>query len=310
MLDLEAITRDIENMQCSSPHSLPPSSHTETDVMNAKKPFRSELNLFLSYPPPAELNESASSPENTDNNMPSLPEPMELITPITSTQNNPMFIHNLPSPFPSPIPGSPLTPPMSFKTAAGEVPNFDNYSRLNFPPLNQPLQTFPSNNSIFCTVSAPSTPASDRKCIEKFCVTEDNQKVSEKKNSEKKAKRVSILKGDVSENTNEPSETCSKIDSKDAEGKRNTDGSNASSNPNHHSHMHKNHSHIHKRRASLDNAMVSFSWFFNNDFGSLPTSKSFRMQIDTKITAKYPITIIIIIHPTEYIGGSRIAHIH
>lgn len=258
MLDLEAISRDIENLQCSSPISLPP-SQTETDAMNTKKPFRSELNLFLSYPPPVELNESASSPENTDNNMPSLPEPMELITPITSTQNNPLFLHNLPSPFPSPIPGSPLTPPMNFgeKTTTGDVPNFDNYSRLNFPPLNQPLQTFSSNNSIFCTVSAPSTPASDRKCIEKFCVTEDNQKVNEKKISEKKAKRVSILKGDVSENTNEPSESSTaKNDLKDAEGKRNNADANTA---NHHSHMHKNHSHMHKRRASLDNAVVSFT---------------------------------------------------
>lgn len=248
LLDLEAISRDIMNLQVTSPTSLP-SANTETEVINVKKPFRSELNLFLSYPPPAELNESASSPENTDNNMPSLPEPMELITPITSTQNNPLFMHNLPSPFPSPIPGSPLTPPTSFKTNAGDVPSFDDYNRLNFPPLNQPYAV---NSSVFCTVSAPSTPASDRKCIEKFLLTEEAQKLTEKKNSEKKSKRVSILKGDVSENTNEPSESSTpRTESKDMEGRRNADG-------NHHSHLHKNHSHIHKRRASLDNAMVIF----------------------------------------------------
>lgn len=66
---------------------------------------------------------------------------------------------------------------------------------------------------------------------------------------------MSILKGDVSENTNEPSEPSTpRTESKDMEGRRNADG-------NHHSHLHKNHSHIHKRRASLDNAMVSFEGF-------------------------------------------------
>jgi hypothetical protein len=211
--------------------------------MNSKKPFRSELNLFLAYPTPNDVIES-SSPENTDG-MPSLPEPMELINPLS--HNNPLYLQNLPSPFPSPIPGSPLTPPMSFNNN-NELPKFDiltTTSKLNFSPLNNSQHhMFSSNNSIFCTVSAPSTPASDRKCIEKFCLNDplECQKVNADK---KKAKRVSIVntskedEEDRVENAEQQQSSSSKTEVK--EGDVNFNGTN---NSNHHSHIHRNHSHI------------------------------------------------------------------
>lgn len=222
-----------------------------TDKEPAKKPFRSELNLILSYPHQQNEDFQGSSDANSQITPP-MPAPMELLTP--SMQTNPLFLQNLPSPFPSPIPSSPLTPPTNFKT--NEENPFDkvpDYSHLKFPPINAPLPAFASNNSIFCTVSAPSTPASDRKCIDKFCINEVNDNQRDKK----KAKRVSIV------NTKDESNDKA---SDNPEGNNNETKEKPpdANNSNHHTHMHRNHSHGHihpKRRMSLDNTVVSFSYF-------------------------------------------------
>lgn len=229
-------------------------SPTENDASN-KKPYRSELNLVLSYPGQQTENEyQGSSDVSNLQTTPPIPAPMELLTP--SSQTNPLLLQNFPSPnFPSAIPSSPITPPLNFKTVDGNLfEKVPDYSHINFVPINTPVSPiFSSNNSIFCTVSAPSTPASDRKCIDKFCVSEtssDNQQSIDKK----KAKRVSIVntKEDGSEKTSESQEA------KDPEGKDQIQDIN---NPNHHSHMHRHsHSHIHpKRRMSLDNNLVSLT---------------------------------------------------
>lgn len=211
-------------------------TNSPTDNEPVKKPFRSELNLILSYPKP---------PDSDGNTQitPPVPAPMELMIP--ASQNNPLLLHNLPSPFPS-IPCSPLTPPTNFNM--NEMNVFDkDFSHLKFTPINAPAPAFASNNSIFCTVSAPSTPASDRKCIDKFLV---NEGIAE--GSKKKSKRVSIVnsKDEAAEKAPETPETS---DSKEGDKKLNVDTSNA----NHHSHTHHSHSHLHpKRRMSLDNTVV------------------------------------------------------
>ena len=222
-------------------------SPMENDSSN-KKPYRSELSLVLSYPGQPTENESHGSSDASNlQTTPPVPAPMELITP--SSHTNPLLLQNFPPPnFPSPIPSSPLTPPMNFKTIDGNpFEKTQDYSHINFVPINTPVPPiFSSNNSIFCTVSAPSTPASDRKCIDKFCVSEstsDNQRSTDKK----KAKRVSIV------NTKDESESQEVNTAKDGEGK------DQAQDPNHHSHAHRHsHSHIHpKRRMSLDNNLVS-----------------------------------------------------
>lgn len=213
----------------------------------SKKPFRSELNLVLSYP-----NQNANeSPRLLDSNnaqiTPPLPMPMELISPLS--KNN-LLLQNLPSPLPSPIPSSPITPPTNFKTID---------SLLNFPPINAPVPIFSSNNSVFCTVSAPSTPASDRKYIDKFCINDDTNSIeTQRSGDKKKAKRVSIVntsKDDADDKASDNQEVNN--DSvKDAESKK------PDSIGNHHSHIHRNHSHSHlhpKRRMSLDNTIVSLN---------------------------------------------------
>lgn len=226
----------------------------ENDASN-KKPYRSELNLVLSYPGQPTENESQGSSDDGKLQMtPPIPAPMELMTP--SSQTNPLLLQNFPPPnFPSPIPSSPLTPPMNFKTVDGNL--FDkvpDYTHINFVPINTPVPPiFSSNNSIFCTVSAPSTPASDRKCIDKFCVSEssnDNQRTDKKK-----AKRVSMsinAKDGESEKISESQEVNT---AKDAEGKDQA----LDANNTHHPHLHRHsHGHIHpKRRMSLDNNLVS-----------------------------------------------------
>lgn len=184
---------------------------------------------------------------------------MELLNPLSHT--NPLFLQNLPTPFPSPIPSSPLTPPTNFKNTDAQMFSNPDYTQLNFPPINSPLPTFASNNSVFCTVSAPSTPASDRKCIEKFCVNETNGENQQRACDKKKSKRVSIVnnsKDDGSEKIAESQEVNSN-ETKDEEGKDKKTGSEGGASGNHHSHMHRNHSHSHihpKRRMSLDNNAV------------------------------------------------------
>lgn len=182
---------------------------------------------------------------------------MELMTP--SSHTNPLLFQNLPSHLPSPFPSSPsspLTPPINFKTTDdGLFDRAPDYSHLKFPPINAPAPAFSSDNSIFCTVSAPSTPASDRKCIDKFCINETNNESQRGGSDKKKAKRVSIVNTKDDEKVSETQEAASS-DGKDADGKDKKLATDAN-NGNHHSHMHRNHSHTHpKRRMSLDNTLV------------------------------------------------------
>jgi hypothetical protein len=175
---------------------------------------------------------------------------MELLTPL-NTHTNPLFLQNLPSPFPSPIPASPLTPPTNFNTNNALLfEQAPDYTHLKFPPINSPQPVFASDNSIFCTVSAPSTPASDRKCIDKFCANDETPR-----NDKKKSKRVSILNTskDEPEKPPETPETPSVGDGKEIDKDKN------SPNQAHHGHRSHSHAHIHKRRMSLDNNMVG-SW--------------------------------------------------
>ena len=223
-----------------------PNDNEAISTLTTKKPFRSELNLVLSYPPPNVENEPPASPEIND----SLPQPMELLT-----HTNPLYLQNLPTPFPSPIPSSPLTPPSNFKL--NEPQMFDpviDYSHLKFSPINSPI--FASTNSIFCTVSAPSTPASDRKCIDKFCVNEETQKGNDKK----KAKRVSIVntKDEASEKISETAEVNEVKEGENKDKKPAVEGNGANgNNANHHAHKNHVHNHVHpKRRMSLDNTVV------------------------------------------------------
>lgn len=219
-------------------------SPTENETIN-RKPFRSELNLVLSY------NDENRSSDATSLITPPLPAPMDLFTP--SSQTNALLLQPLPPPFPSSIPSSPLTPPMNFKTT--DINPFDrvsDYSHLNFPPINVPVPPFTPSPTVFCTVSAPSTPASDRKCIDKFCT---NETTNESRVDKKKAKRVSIVNTKDDEGEKAPENTeVNNNETKEGDKKV------AETNSNHHSHMHRNHSHTHlhpKRRMSLDNNLVS-----------------------------------------------------
>lgn len=247
LYDIENLSKDIMELQihCAD---MPGEEKTVT-VMNPK-PFRSELNLVLSYP-----NETESVHDDDD-------DEAQLKSGIDATQNV-LLYQNLPSPFPT-FPSSPLTPPINFKPdyQIGFVPErLQDLSHLNFTPLNTSAATFSSNSSIFCTVSAPSTPAVERKCIDKFCSNEesaDGRNVGDKK----KSKRVSIFNESKNESaTAPPNEEPQVGDIKDADKKNQGDVSSTSNN-NHHSHVHKNHSHSHlhshpKRRMSLDNTTVN-----------------------------------------------------
>lgn len=250
-------------------------SPIDNEPLNPKKPFRSELNLVLSYPPNPDTQSSPSSSEVNQQITPPLPTPMELLTPL-NTHTNPLFLQNLPSPYPSPIPASPLTPPMNFNTNDAHLfEKAPDYSHLKFPPINSPLPIFASDNSIFCTVSAPSTPASDRKCIEKFCANEPPPPLNDKK----KAKRVSIVnsKDEASEKVQDNSET--NADGKESDKKPDGNLLNAQA---HHGHRSHSHAHIHKRRMSLDNNLVS-SFKYNRAF----ILNSFcRTPLEQKITVR------------------------
>lgn len=222
-------------------------SPTDNEMIN-RKPFRSELNLILSY-----NDEHRGSSDANSQVTPPVPAPMDLIIP--SSQTNALLFQHLPTPFPSPIPSSPLTPPMNFKTS--DINPFDrvpDYSHLNFPPINAPVPPFTPNTSVFCTVSAPSTPASDRKCIDKFCI---NETTNEPRVDKKKAKRVSIVNTSKDDGNDKPAENQ---DGNTNDTKEGGDKKAIENNSNHHSHMHRNHSHSHlhpKRRMSLDNNLVS-----------------------------------------------------
>jgi hypothetical protein len=201
--DIEALSKDIVDLQTSC-KELP----TDGSLLDkTKKPFRSELNLTLAYP----------SHETKFNELP---------------EDNSFRPSNFqPS---SAVNESPLTPPIDFKNS--ELPKDPN---LDFKPVNANVPLFTSNNSIFCTVSAPSTPALDRKLSQeknKFLLT---QASTESNLDKKKQKRVSIV-------NNEKDEKCSA----ETIAKDNKDASS-------HSHLHKNHCHSHsqpKRRMSLDNS--------------------------------------------------------
>ena len=209
------------------------------------KPFRSELSLVLSYPPEIQS-------EYKDTGTPSTMPISELDSP------NLFYMQNLPSPYPT-YPSSPLTPPVNFKTGEVNPINYvpdrmQDFSHLNFAPLNSSIPTFQtsSNSSLFCTVSAPSTPAFDRKCIEKFCSTEITSN-KDTKDDKKKSKRVSIV--NVSDSSEKPSQNTANEDEDSKESEKKTEPN--STGNSHHSHIHKNHSHSHlhtKRRMSLDNS--------------------------------------------------------
>lgn len=208
--DIEALSKNIAELQTNCTEL--PKENGLAEVK--KKPFRSELNLVLSYP--SDLNPPADTPSS----------------PIEST--------DLPSPIYAPLsvitsqPVSPITPPVNFKS-----------SDLNFVPVNANVPPiFSSNSSIFCTVSAPSTPAVERKFMERFHSTESNLAVDKKKQ-----KRVSII-------NDAKDEKSSTTDSSAAAKKDCKEQSST-----HHSHIHKNHSHSHsqpKRRMSLDNSTVKY----------------------------------------------------
>lgn len=217
-----------------------------TEVANSPKPkpFRSELSLVLAYP------QELQSDQKVETTTPSTIPISDLESP------NIFYMQNLPSPMPA-FPTSPLTPPINFKGADACIVNngpekVEDFSHLNFVPLNSsdPIFNNSSSSSIFCTVSAPSTPAFDRKCIDKFC---SNDGSSDPKNSDKKkAKRVSIV--NIAEEMQSQSTTTNESEEpKEAtEKKAETNAANST----HHSHIHKNHSHSHlhpKRRMSLDN---------------------------------------------------------
>jgi hypothetical protein len=219
----------------------------DTNNVSKSKPFRSELSLVLSYP------NDVKNAQN-DENLVSTPSTAEAIS------YNPLLVQGLPSPY-MPFPSSPLTPPMNFKTDPLE--RLQDYSHLPFAPLNATTPMYSSSNSLFCTVSAPSTPALDRKCIDKFCANETNAVEGRSGSDKKKAKRVSILNMTKDDSTEKGPETPVTEDgnslAKDAD-KMKQNSTESSSNSNlHHSHAHKGHGHSHshvKRRMSLDNLAV------------------------------------------------------
>ncbi|XP_070493289.1 MATH and LRR domain-containing protein PFE0570w [Chironomus tepperi] len=246
LYDIENLSKDIMELQTHCADM--PSEKTEPNNNNTNftkpKPFRSELSLVLSYPPELQSEYKDTGTSST--------------LPISELESpNLFYMQNLPSPYPT-YPSSPLTPPVNFKTGEVNPINYvpermQDFSHLNFAPLNSSIPTFQasSNSSLFCTVSAPSTPAFDRKCIEKFCSTEITPNST--KDDKKKAKRVSIV--NVSDSSEKPSQNTTNDDDDSKESEKKTE-SNSTGNS-HHSHIHKNHSHSHlhpKRRMSLDNS--------------------------------------------------------
>lgn len=170
----------------------------------------------------------------------------------------------LPSPFPT-NPSSPITPPTNFNS---KDPNFFDQSRerrlknIIFPPLSG----ISSNNSMFCTVSAPSTPASSRKEIEKFQqsevgvtpTTEESDSPLQKEDNidKKKAKRVSYLQNTKEEQSSGPDQsTVEKTDCKEMI--KDKKPSVVENNHNHqHSHIHSHPSKLmNNRRMSLDTTL-------------------------------------------------------
>lgn len=167
----------------------------------------------------------------------------------------------LPSPFPScTIPSSPITPPSSFKindlnifdsshnAYLKDSTNLSNYSSINDQIPNFPASNFPS---VFCTVSAPSTPASERKFVDKFVLdtTDIDQRAKSDATDKKKLKRVSYLKDDHSEKP--LTDLADGILSVSITGE---DKDNMAIAGAHHSHTHRNHQKP-IRRMSLDNTL-------------------------------------------------------
>lgn len=129
----------------------------------------------------------------------------------------------------------------------------------------------------YCNIPAPSTPASDRKCIDKFCNSETSNE--SRTTDKKKAKRVSIAKEEDSDKGEGPEVNNN---DKDSENKKGSD-------LNHHSHLHRNHSHGHihpKRRMSLDNTTVSTQRSIRSNL-DLITLFEFRIHRSIRTTARY-----------------------
>lgn len=230
LYDIETLSKDILELQTQCQHS--PQKAVDESI---KKPFRSELNLFLTY--------------------------------HNDKQHTNGMMEHLPSPFPT-NPSSPITPPTNFNP---NDPNFfeaDRIKHINFPPYNAPLTGISSNNSVFCTVSAPSTPASSRKEIEKFpqgeigpAPVEESDSTLQKEDTidKKKSKRVSYLQNTKEEQSAVPDQTTEKSVDKDCKeslkDKKPTVIENGSNNhTHHHSHVHSNKL-INNRRMSLDTTL-------------------------------------------------------
>ncbi|CAO1298316.1 unnamed protein product [Diamesa serratosioi] len=260
LYDIETLSKDILELQtqCSK---TPNESET-----NPKKPFRSELNLFLSCKThlPSLIGNiyynlllfflDPSSSVKQQNEIDNHVEPLVEMSPLVTRTL-------LPSPFPScTIPSSPITPPSNFKIndlnlfdAAQNAYLKDSKNLSNFSSINDQLPNYPASNfpSVFCTVSAPSTPASDRKFVDKFILdtTDIDQRAKGDATDKKKLKRVSYLKDDHSEKPITELADGILSDSIPGEDKDNLAQAGA-----HHSHSHRNHQKP-VRRMSLDNTL-------------------------------------------------------
>jgi hypothetical protein len=244
LYDIEALSKDIMNLQTQCVDM--PNDNAMTAPKT--KPFRSELNLVLSYPNDTSV--SSEVKENSNDN-------------TNDSVKTPLLLQTLPSPYPSStFPSSPITPPTNFNNNDFTERYFENKLPNDYSHLRFTSGVYSSNNSIFCTVSAPSTPSTDRrKCIEKFCSSENANDAANY--DKKKAKRVSIVnmpKEIVNEKSNEPTSDNKDGESKD-NNKKSTSDANCASNSCHHSHNHKNHSHHPKRRMSLDSTTVNIYVF-------------------------------------------------
>lgn len=220
--DIEALSKDIVDLQTNC-------SELSIEQLDAKKkPFRSELNLVLSYPT-TELDSSKKTQLNeTDGNRVESKDTSSPLSILTSTNNNK-------------------------KENISSMLEDSNFSNMNFMPINANVPNFSSSNSIFCTVSAPSTPALERKLNQEKNKPSLSQ-VSTESNlgiDKKKQKRVSIINYE----RDEKNAINNQLDTKNAKDLKLQDN-------NHHSHIHKGHCHNHsqpRRRMSLDNTTTQVS---------------------------------------------------
>lgn len=201
LYDIETLSKDI--MELSTQCKKAP----EDDAL--KKPFRSEINLYLNYP-------NSTTDQNSG-----IDGYMNQTAPIPNN-NEITFMHPA-----GPLSASEMTFP---EQDCGVVP---------LAPLRSRTPLF-SSNPAFCTVSAPTTPAVDRK-FEQASNLDKNNNLSDSVDRNKKLKRVSYSNPDEPEGKVEtpgkPEQSESKTSVTSEEGKK------------HHKHSH--HSKL-NRRLSLD----------------------------------------------------------